>query len=696
MKRSRQIAFATLFTLLLAGIVPADSPEAQAAAPAAYAAAPGSSKATSSSQAPLVRGFIVRAEGKSLLGTPKFPVSGRFAATKLNWSQGLGGFGRTLELAEPVSAATASKMLAELKSALGTDAIYPDREYQLLETETQTGPTWGIDRIDQRALPLTGTYDFGSNGEGVDVYVMDTGIRASHNDFGGRVEAGWTAYLGDSATLDCHGHGTHVAGTVGGATYGVAKAATLIPLKVFSCEGDGAYTSDIVAGINWMMGQHNSSTPAVLNMSLGGAGEDTLMNAAIRTAVADGITVAVASGNSGDNACLYSPAMEPAAITVNASTPSDDDASYSNYGSCTDIYAPGSSVLSASHANNSGSATMSGTSMASPHVAGAAARILSEHPDYTPADVWAEMSSQATPVDWYYTSSDAKILLYLDPVSANLTLTDIPLAPTPTITGNSTVGETLTANAGTWTLDTSLEYQWLRGTSEIAGATAASYSLVSADAAQRISVRVTGTLDGYLETSRTSAQTATVLVGFSLASVPTITGSPMPDQTLRVSTGSWSPKPSFKYQWYCDGVAISRATGSSLKLTSAHNGCLITVSLLASARGLSTVSKLSEAVGPVELIELAFTSAPTPTVTGNVIQGSTLRVTTGSWSPKPKLTYQWLKNGLAITRATKNSYKLTSADVGSRISVRVTATGTGYTTTSRESLATIAVQPKSR
>lgn len=644
----------------------------------------------SEANAPQVRGFIVQGQDHSLLATPKFTASSTFAGHSVTWGKGLGNLGRTLRLDAPVSGATAKRMIAELKVQLGTDAVFPDQKFELLDTTTQPGAPWGLDRIDQVSLPLSGSYEYASSGVGVTAFIVDTGTRKTHNDFGGRVTEGWTAYSGDPATDDCHGHGTHVAGTVGGATYGVAKSVTIVPIKVFSCAGDGAYTSDIAAGISWAAGQHADNTPAVMNLSLGG-GYDSVLNAAIRTAVNDGITVVVASGNEATDACSTSPASEPLAITVNASTSGDDDASFSNYGACTDIYAPGVNVLSASHASNSGSATMSGTSMASPHVAGAAARILEDHPTYTPAQVWAEIQAQATPITWYYTSADAKILLHLDPAE---TLADIPLAPTPSISGTLQTGETLTATVGSWTTSTNLAYQWLRGGVEIADATSTSYVLTAADNGQRISFRVTGTLAGYAETVRTSSQTAAVQAAFVTSSVPTIIGTPEAGQTLSVVTGSWSPSPSFAYQWYCNDVALNRATSSTLKLTATHNGCMVSVRVTASARNLTSKVLFSEEVGPVQVVELSFTSSPTPVITGTAQVGKTLKITTGSWAPKPKFAYEWYRNGVPISGATKSSYKLVLADQGAAITVAVTATLSGYATTTRTSTATPDVTPK--
>jgi subtilisin family serine protease len=248
---------------------------------------------------------------------------------------------------------------------------------------TQTGATWGLDRIDQRNLPLNQTYTYSQTGTSVHAYVLDTGIRATHVQFAGRMGNGYTAIADGSGTNDCHGHGTHVSGTVGGTTHGVAKNVTLHPVRVLSCTGSGS-TSGVVAGIDWVTQNHIK--PAVANMSLGGSASTTL-DTAVANSIAAGVTYAVSAGNSSADACLQSPARTPAALTVAATTSADAQASYSNFGTCVDLYAPGSSVTSAYYTSDTATASMSGTSMASPHVAGAAALYLETDPTATPGEV---------------------------------------------------------------------------------------------------------------------------------------------------------------------------------------------------------------------------------------------------------------------------------------------------------------------
>ncbi len=236
-------------------------------------------------------------------------------------------------------------------------------------------PSWGIDRIDQTALPLDGRIILPATGAGVTTYIIDTGIRADHVEFGGRVTSGYTAISDGVGSNDCNGHGTHVAGTVAGSTVGVAPSATLVPVRVLSCSGGGTIAG-VIAGINWTIANHLPGVPAVANMSLGG-GYSPALNSAVAAAVADGIVFAVAAGNENADACGVSPASEPTAITVGSTTSTDARSSFSNYGPCLDIFAPGSSILSAWITSATATDTYSGTSMAAPHVAGAAAVLLS-------------------------------------------------------------------------------------------------------------------------------------------------------------------------------------------------------------------------------------------------------------------------------------------------------------------------------
>jgi subtilisin family serine protease len=257
---------------------------------------------------------------------------------------------------------------------------------------TQSNPPWGLDRIDQRNRPLSGTYSYTSTGAGVNAYIIDTGIRRSHTQFGGRAFTGFDAVTSGGSANDCNGHGTHVAGTVGGSTYGVAKSVRLYAVRVLSCSGSGS-TSGVIAGVNWVTSNHVK--PAVANMSLGG-GISTALDTAVRNSIAAGVTYAIAAGNSNTNASNSSPARVGEAITVGSSTSTDARSSFSNYGSVVDVFAPGSSILSAWYTSNTATRTLSGTSMAAPHVAGVAARILQGSPGSSPAAVQSTIVSTAT------------------------------------------------------------------------------------------------------------------------------------------------------------------------------------------------------------------------------------------------------------------------------------------------------------
>ena len=244
---------------------------------------------------------------------------------------------------------------------------YVEEDGLVTADATQSNPPWGLDRIDQRNLPLNAIYTFNWTGSGVRAYVIDTGIRTTHTQFGGRASNVFDAFGGSGA--DCNGHGTHVSGTIGGSTYGVAKSALLRGVRVLDCNGSGS-NSGVIAGVDWVTNNHIN--PAVANMSLGG-GASSALDTAVNNLANSGVPIAVAAGNSNTDACTTSPARAANAITTGSTTTSDARSSFSNFGTCVDIFAPGSGILSSYFSSDTATATLSGTSMASPHVAGVAA-----------------------------------------------------------------------------------------------------------------------------------------------------------------------------------------------------------------------------------------------------------------------------------------------------------------------------------
>lgn len=289
-----------------------------------------------------------------------------------------------------------AKMTPQLASRVaalrGVRTVEQNRVVRSAEVQVAP-PSWGLDRVDQRSLPLDGSFTASSSGSRVSTYVIDSGVRISHVEFEGRASYGVDLVDNDSAADDCLGHGTHVAGTVGGRTSGIAKSAAIVAVRVLDCRGDGT-VEGVVAGIDWVTA--NAVKPAVATLSLGGDASEVIDDA-VRRSVASGITYSVAANNSNEDACLTSPARVGEAITVGASTQADKRAAFSNFGRCVDLFAPGEQIVSAGIASDTATTKASGTSMAAPHVAGAAALVLSESPALTPAEVREKLISDATP-----------------------------------------------------------------------------------------------------------------------------------------------------------------------------------------------------------------------------------------------------------------------------------------------------------
>jgi subtilisin family serine protease len=327
--------------------------------------------------------------------------------------------------------------------------LEPDRVVTAQETQRPAVP--GLDRIDQRQLPLSGGYEYTSDGTGVTAYVVDTGIRRTNADFGGRVtRAAFDAFGGDGE--DCNGHGTHVAGTIGGTTYGVAKAVQLVPVRVLNCDGSGS-VSGIVAGLDWVLQHRAPGAPALVNMSLGGASRSTSLDLAVERVTASGLLVVAAAGNSGSDACQVSPAGVPVAVTVAAVDATNDTRpSFSNTGTCVDLFAPGVRVLSTWHTADSATATISGTSMAAPHVAGAVALVLQRAPGATPAQITQRLLAQATTGVVQGGSTSPNLLLFaadVAPQGPPAPVTDLTVTPGP---GTASLSWTPPAGAGNVTV----------------------------------------------------------------------------------------------------------------------------------------------------------------------------------------------------------------------------------------------------
>ncbi|HMO81433.1 MAG TPA: S8 family serine peptidase [Pyrinomonadaceae bacterium] len=333
----------------------------------------------------------------------------------------------------------AGEMTEKSASELSRDPriLFVEEDSYTYPSGVQSASDWGLDRIDQRDLPLNGAFMYAHTGVGVHVYVIDSGIRPTHQDFGGRATIAFDALNDGQNGWDCTGHGTHVAGTIGSATYGVAKNANLYGVRVLPCSGPGL-VSNMISGINWV--NSNRISPAVINMSINVSTVSNALNTAIQNTVANGIPFIASAGNNANDACLYSPGASPSAFIVGATASNDQRAPYSNYGGCVDLFAPGNGITSLGHTSDTGTRVMSGTSMATPMVTGAAALYLETNPMANPQTVYNRILLDATP----------DVITNIDTVSPNkLLYTWLGDAQPPTPASVTIIKEVQTLDGGT-------------------------------------------------------------------------------------------------------------------------------------------------------------------------------------------------------------------------------------------------------
>ncbi len=478
------------------------------------------------------------------------------------------------------------KLTAAQAASLAANPEVKSVHKDAIVTASQVGTPWDLDILDSPTASIDNSYTPPNNGSGVTVYVVDSGILRTHSEFAGATIApGYDFYQNDSDPQDCAGHGTAVSSVITGASTGASKAVTLVPLRVLDCSGQGTM-SDIIRAADWIASNRAPGSPAVANLSFGATTADTSLDSAFQGLINSGVTVVAAAGNGdanhvGVDACTESPARLPAAITVASVGKARTESTFSNYGACVDLYAPGESVLVAS-SQTGVLATGSGTSFSAPLVSAAAAQVLHDHLTWTPAQVGADITTRAVP-------------LVVGARSANLLLNTLGhfTGTDPSITGAVYAGETAQATLHWVPTPTTVAYQWYRGGVAIIGETSATYASTADDLDQTITVTATASDPGFVPVSGTSASWVPQLGLPMTAVTPTVSGTPAVSYTLTGSPGTtpWDPADvTLAYQWRRDGVDIQGATAITYAPVAADAGHTLTVKATGSKPGYASAS----------------------------------------------------------------------------------------------------------
>ena len=546
--------------------------------------------------------------------------------------------------------------------------------------------SWGLDRIDQAQLPLDGRIETRTDGSGVTVYVIGSGIRADHAQFGGRVTAGYSAIGDGRNTDDCFGTGTYLAGVVGGADYGVAPAAQLVAVRVLDCRGSGSIAG-IIAGLNWATVNHEPGNPAVAVIG-SYYGYSSALNDRVAALVNDNVTVVAPAGDGAYNACNYSPGSAASAITVAATRPNDSRISISNVGSCVDIFAPGEAIKSAWFSNANATEERNGTTPAAGFVAGVAAVFLSEFPTATPSEVGSSLVGAASPGLVTDAGGSPNLLL------STQVLGEPPVATgAPELSGSAVVGLNVDTSVGRWAAFPvpNYAYQWQVspngsvGWSDLEGNTSPSLITPESTVGQYLRAKVVATnIAG--ATASMSAPSSQVLMRPSDLAAPTVAGTSRPGETLRATSGDWAgfPTPTLSYRWQrteaegaWEDIAGSGASGPTYAVSQGDQGYLLRMKVTANnSAGVRTSTSL-----PSDRVPKPPFNISDPSIYGSARVSEPITAVTGSWGgyPIPTLSYQWQtsSDGSAgwanISGAEAYRYTPTGGDRGRYLRVIVSA-----------------------